>query len=1076
MAANAFESARDSLTSFFEGIRTRFTVLREELDCGAPWPPASAVATVREGGVRREVWHRLDGSCATKLRACATEPDPVATLLSGVPADQLMKQFLTCYLHCHGLLFSRVSLEEFEACSRRCLLLFAALLRCQPPKLSSTHLLQILALNIFAVHSTQLHDTRLGQGYRSAAQELALLLSQEMFGRLAERVAAVMPHSINSNLNITSQDTSLGPDVSCSSPIMPESVKRTSLPGNSPSEPTSRRISSSSDQSFGLRSSRNRTASSCEPRDTRVPQNPPAPASDPFDVAGMTWLLDEAEEPPALPQQMPRLLLPAAAHLVPALKVWCDWLLYNSPLWHPPPSNADYSSQWFDSWSCVAELATVLHGLSEADVAIYTDEVTAGGQTDKFVPITLEEDKFLRGYDPLLASQKLPCMLTDDPAALSRAGDWVRLQQLQTVLGKFMCGLEPPVLRLQKTAQGDVFLPAVSSPCPSPDIRAPSTLDSRVPPENDIVEEDSSDSDDDGEENLAADEGGAAGGMSATLRALWQRKRQLDKRRRRAEREKQRSMRGVGVELEVRPRYVMPDTNCFITHLPYLTELVTPPSPYTLLVPLVVVSELEGLSRGADDTAEAGEVVDGASRAQWARQAREFVRSKRHNIRAVTTQGNILTSSDFQEAIVDEMTNDDKILSSCQHFCVVDQSRTATSDAVVHVRCEAVLLTADRNLSIKAYASNVPVCTVPHFKRWAEEASKNIKTRPSASNRWGDGGRGRGGGGGGRGRGGGGGSGGGFGGSASRGRGGYGHGNFSEGRGGSGRGYSGGERRGSRGRGGGGSYRGGRRACDRGSSLSSGYENDGSDCCGGGTDNCCGEGEAIGDCALRCNGYASVNGNVRRFRIIGSSCGDSPPGEERNFIHLNRKIYPQGGVSTTKEREGVRGRREPEDVSCCQNLCNSDESITSLATAVKTRLPPAVSVQATSPYLKANVQKLFSVLFNGVKITETIPDIPPRNVTAIPEKYNLSLGFNPRHGWSEDIELFCNRWMWSESKALSRISRCPVLHYGKILNYVDLLSVLGAFCILQELGVVYLVMSMNLVLELTAFTRQMFSL
>lgn len=43
----------------------------------------------------------------------------------------------------------------------------------------------------------------------------------------------------------------------------------------------------------------------------------------------------------------------------------------------------------------------------------------------------------------------------------------------------------------------------------------------------------------------------------------------------------------VTVELEVRPAYVVPDTNCFITHLPYLERLVAVPSPYTLLVPLV---------------------------------------------------------------------------------------------------------------------------------------------------------------------------------------------------------------------------------------------------------------------------------------------------------------------------------------------------------------------------------------------------------------------------------------------------------------------------------------------------------
>ena len=56
----------------------------------------------------------------------------------------------------------------------------------------------------------------------------------------------------------------------------------------------------------------------------------------------------------------------------------------------------------------------------------------------------------------------------------NRGCDWVRIQQLQTVLCKFLCGLDPPVLRLQKTPDGEVFLPAVSS--------GPSTNNSPTPP------------------------------------------------------------------------------------------------------------------------------------------------------------------------------------------------------------------------------------------------------------------------------------------------------------------------------------------------------------------------------------------------------------------------------------------------------------------------------------------------------------------------------------------------------------------------------------------------------------------
>ena len=50
-----------------------------------------------------------------------------------------------------------------------------------------------------------------------------------------------------------------------------------------------------------------------------------------------------------------------------------------------------------------------------------------------------------------------------------RATDWVRVSRLQTCLCQFLCGVEPPVLRLQKTDGGEVLVPALdATPPPSP--------------------------------------------------------------------------------------------------------------------------------------------------------------------------------------------------------------------------------------------------------------------------------------------------------------------------------------------------------------------------------------------------------------------------------------------------------------------------------------------------------------------------------------------------------------------------------------------------------------------------------
>ena len=54
------------------------------------------------------------------------------------------------------MLFSKVGLDHFNKVLSETLNLFQALLQLTPPKLSPTHLLQIMAINMFAVDNTQI--------------------------------------------------------------------------------------------------------------------------------------------------------------------------------------------------------------------------------------------------------------------------------------------------------------------------------------------------------------------------------------------------------------------------------------------------------------------------------------------------------------------------------------------------------------------------------------------------------------------------------------------------------------------------------------------------------------------------------------------------------------------------------------------------------------------------------------------------------------------------------------------------------------------------------------------------------
>lgn len=84
-----------------------------------------------------------------------------------------------------------------------------------------------------------------------------------------------------------------------------------------------------------------------------------------------------------------------------------------------------------------------------------------------------------------------------------------------------------------------------------------------------------------------------------TVCQLWQRKEELE----RTARQKELSTKKffdeqVSVVIEIRPKSVVPDTNCFVDFLPDIMK-ISSSGVYNLRVPLVVLNELDGLSKGA---------------------------------------------------------------------------------------------------------------------------------------------------------------------------------------------------------------------------------------------------------------------------------------------------------------------------------------------------------------------------------------------------------------------------------------------------------------------------------------------
>lgn len=183
--------------------------------------------------------------------------------------------------------------------------------------------------------------------------------------------------------------------------------------------------------------------------------------------------------------------------------------------------------------------------------------------------------------------------------------------------------------------------------------------------------------------------------------------------------------------LEIRPKYLLPDTNCFIDFLPQIKQLAQAYPLYHVIVPIVVLNELEGLAKG-DETGM--KVYDTPTKTSLnAHKALVFLKGVGSNVKCATSKGSFLNSMAFtkesdyinsgENSPIDHLNNDDKILLTAINLTKLHSNDAITGNSklisISNLQRKVILLTNDRNLKLKAITQNVPVRELVDFIKWS---------------------------------------------------------------------------------------------------------------------------------------------------------------------------------------------------------------------------------------------------------------------------------------------------------------------------------------------------------------------
>ncbi|KFP87506.1 Telomerase-binding protein EST1A, partial [Apaloderma vittatum] len=160
-ASNPILTAKESLMSLFEETKRKAEQMEQRkhqvLDLSPSRRGKGKKSTLRQVGddaTRLEIWIHPSHPRSSQGHESGRDSEQDNSLGNLSPSD-LNKRFILSFLHAHGKLFTRIGSQTRPVVTEEVLREFQVLLQHSPPPIGSTRMLQLVAINMFAVYNSQ---------------------------------------------------------------------------------------------------------------------------------------------------------------------------------------------------------------------------------------------------------------------------------------------------------------------------------------------------------------------------------------------------------------------------------------------------------------------------------------------------------------------------------------------------------------------------------------------------------------------------------------------------------------------------------------------------------------------------------------------------------------------------------------------------------------------------------------------------------------------------------------------------------------------------------------------------------